>query len=166
VAVAATLAAIVLGLSTLRARDELASARAELTIARERASEAESLQDSLSQLVGDVPSLVASTPVTLTGTSPDVTGRARVFADVDTGRALLLVDGLPVLPPDQVYQLWAIRDGTASDAGAFRVERQGPARIELGESTVVAGAELLAVTVERAPGASAPTSDPILAGRM
>lgn len=164
VAVAATSAAIALGLGSLRLRDDLQAVRAELASARGRAAEAETLRDSLSRLVADVSALVASNPVTLSGTSPDVAGRARVFIDVDTGRTLLLVDDLPVLPPDQVYQLWAIRDGTPTDAGAFRLERAGPAWIELDESTDVSEADLLAVTVERAPGASAPTSDPILAG--
>jgi hypothetical protein len=164
VAVAATVAAIALGLGSLRLRDDLQAVRAELATARARAAEAATLRDSLSRLVADVSSLVASNAVTLSGTSPDVAGRARVFIDVDTGRTLLLVDDLPVLPPDEVYQLWAIRDGTPTDAGAFRLDRAGPAWIELDESTDVSEADLLAVTVERAPGASAPTSDPILAG--
>lgn len=164
VAVAATLAAIALGLGSLRLRDDLQAVRAQLATVRDQAAEAETLRDSLSRLVADVSSLVTSNPVTLSGTSPDMAGRARVFIDVDTGRTLLLVDDLPVLPPDQVYQLWAIRDGTPTDAGAFRLERAGPAWIELSESTDVSEADLLAVTVEQAPGASAPTSDPILAG--
>lgn len=163
-AVAATVAAIALGLAGLGLREDLSGARAELDAMRERVSAADALRDSLSELVRDVSSLVSSSPVTLMGTSPDVVGRARVFVDADTGRTLLLVDDLPVLPPDQVYQLWALRDGESSDAGTFRLEEAGSAWIELTESTDVSGADLLTVTVEKAPGAPAPTSDPILAG--
>lgn len=165
VAVAATLAAIALGLTGLGLRDDLSGVRAELDAMRERAAGADALRDSLSRLVRDVSSLVSSRAVTLTRTSPDVVGRARLFLDVDTGRTLLLVDGLPVLPPDQVYQLWAVRDGEPSDAGVFRLEEEGPAWVELAASTDASRADSMALTVEKAPGARAPTSDPILAGR-
>lgn len=164
VAVAATLAAIALGLNSIRLQGDLASARAELTTAEQGAAQADALRDSLSGLVRDVSTLIDANPVTLSATSPDVVGRARVFVDVDTGRTLLLVDDLPVLPPEQVYQLWSIRDGQPTDAGAFRLEREGPAWIELAESTNLEGVDLLAVTVEQAPGAPAPTTSPILAG--
>lgn len=164
VAVAATVATIGLGLYALDLRGDLQSARAELQTAEGRVEQADALRDSLAGLVADVSSLISSSAVTLSGTSPEVAGRARVFLDVDTGRTLLLVDDLPVLPPEQVYQLWAIRDGEPSDAGAFRLEREGPAWIELDEATDLSEADLLAVTVEQAPGASAPTGDPILVG--
>lgn len=164
VAVAATLAAIALGLTGLGLRDDLSGVRAELDAVRDRAAEADALRDSLSRLVRDVSALVSSRTVTLTRTSPDVVGRARLFLDVDTGRTLLLVDGLPVLRPDQVYQLWGLRDGEPSDAGVFRLEEEGPAWVELAASTDVSTADSLAVTVEKAPGAQIPTSDPILAG--
>jgi hypothetical protein len=164
VAIAATLAAIALGLIGLGLREDLSGVRAELDAMREHVSVADALRDSLSELVRDVSSLVSSSPVTLTGTSPDDIGRARVFVDADAGRTLLLVDELPVLSPDKVYQLWAIRDGEPSGAGTFRLEEAGPAWIELDESTDVTGADLLTMTVEQAPGAQSPTSDPILAG--
>lgn len=164
VAVVATVAAIALGLTGLGLRQDLSGARAELDALRERVSAADVLRDSLSELVRDVSSLISSSPVTLVGTSPDSVGRARVFVDAGTGRTLLLADSLPVLPPDQVYQLWALRDGEASDAGTFRLEEAGSAWIELAGSADVSGADLLTVTVEKAPGAQAPTSDPILAG--
>jgi len=163
-AVAATLAAIVLGLTALRLRSDLNGARVKLASVQERTDEAQALRDSLSRLVRDVSSLVSSSSVTLTGTSSEVVGRARLFIEFDTGRTLLLVDDLPVLPPDEVYQLWAIRGGEASDAGAFRLEREGPAWIELAEAIGLSGAELVVVTVEQAPGAPTPTGKPILAG--
>lgn len=164
VAVVATVAAIALGLMGLGLREDLRGAHAELDAMRERASVADALQDSLSELVRDVSSLISSSPVTLVGTPPDAGGRVRVFVDADTGRTLLLVDDLPVLPPDQVYQLWALRDGESSDAGTFRLQEEGSAWIELAGSTDVSGADRLTVTVEKAPGAPAPTTDPILAG--
>lgn len=163
-AVAATLAAIVLGLTALRLRSDLNGARVNLASVQERADEAQALRDSLSKLVRDVASLVSSSSVTLAGTSPDVVGRARLFIDLDTGRTLLLIDDLPVLAPDEVYQLWVIRGGEPHDAGAFRLEREGPAWIELAEAIDLSGVDLVVMTVEQAPGAPTPTGNPILAG--
>ena len=165
-AVAATVAAIGLGLYAMGLRESLNSTREELRGAEARAGQADALEDSLADLVGDLSALVDSRAVTLSGTSAEVTGRARVFVDLQTGRTLLLVDELPVLPPEQVYQLWAIRGGEPTSAGVFRFEREGPAWIELPDASDVSAAELLAVTIERAPGAPAPTGDPILAGEI
>ncbi len=166
VAVAATLTAIGLGLYSMQLREALNSTREELRGAEIRAADTEALQDSLAELVSDVSALIGSRAVTLSGTSSEGPGRARVFVDLDSGRTLLLVDDLPVLPPEQVYQLWVIRGTEPSSAGVFRLEGEGPAWIELPETTDVSGADLLAVTVERAPGAPAPTKDPILAGEI
>lgn len=163
-AVTATLAAIALGLTGLGLRDDLSAVRTELDAVRERVSEADALRDSLSELVRDVSSLASSRSVTLAPTSPEVVGRARLFLGADTGRMLLLVDGLSVLPPDQVYQLWAVRHGEPSDVGAFRLEAAGPALIDLAAPAHASTADSLVLTVEKAPGSRAPTSDPILAG--
>lgn len=164
VAIAAVVAAIALGLNTMRMQRGLSDTRAELQLARAEAEQAQVvLRDSLSDLVQDVSTIVSANAVTLSGTSPDVVGRARVFVDVDSGRTLLLVDDLPVLPPGKVYQLWAIRGETPSSAGAFRLERPGPSWIHMPEDADLSTADLLAVTIENAPGASAPTSNPILA---
>lgn len=164
VAIAAVLAAIALGLNTVRMQRGLADTRTELETARAEAEQAQVLRDSLSSLVADVSTIVSANAVTLSGTSPDVVGRARVFVDVDSGRTLLLVDDLPVLPPGQVYQLWAIRGETPTSAGAFRLEAPGPSWIHMPEDSDLSTADLLAVTVEQSPGATAPTSNPILAG--
>lgn len=164
VAIAAVLAAIALGLNTVRMQRGLTDTRAELEMARAEAGQARILRDSLSALVADVSTIASANAVTLSGTSPEIAGRARVFVDVETGRTLLLVDDLPVLPPGQVYQLWAIRGETPTSAGAFRLEAAGPAWIHMPEDADLSTADLLAVTVEQAPGATAPTSNPILAG--
>lgn len=164
VAIAAVLAAIALGLNTVRMQRGLADTRSELETARLEAGQVRTLRDSLSALVQDVSTIASANAVTLSGTSPDVVGRARVFIDVDSGRTLLLVDDLAVLPPNQVYQLWAIRGETPTSAGAFRLEAAGPAWIHMPPETDLTGADLLAVTVEQAPGSAAPTSTPILVG--
>lgn len=164
VAIAAVVAAIALGVNTMRMQRGLADTRSELEMARVEAGQAQVLRDSLAALVQDLSTIVSANAVTLSGTSPEQVGRARVFVDVDSGRTLLLVDDLPVLPPGQVYQLWAIRGETPTSAGAFRLETPGPSWIHMPEDTDLSTADLLAVTVERAPGASAPTSNPILAG--
>lgn len=164
VAVVATVVTIGLGLYAVGLREDLQRTRARLQTVEGPAARVEVPRDSLAGMTADVSSLISSNAVTLSGTSPGVMGWARVFQTVDTGRTLLLLDELPVLPPDRVYQLWAIRDGQPTDAGSFRLEREGPAWIELAETTDLSEAHDLALTVEQAPGATAPTGAAILSG--
>jgi anti-sigma-K factor RskA len=103
--------------------------------------------------------------VVLVGTAPGEPGKARAFIDPVTGRALLFVYEMPVLPPDQVYQLWAIRGSKPVDAGTFRVDADRRARVEVSEAAALLGADVLAVTVEPAPGRPEPSGEPILVGR-
>lgn len=87
---------------------------------------------------------------------------ARVFLDPATGRAILFAFELPILPPDTIYELWAIDDGTPRAAGVFRPGPDGRARLEIADAELLEGIDALAVTVEPAPGVDAPTSEPIL----
>lgn len=164
VAVAATVAAIALGWNSLRLQGDLDTALAALASAERRADEARALRDSLATISADLSSLLDSEGVRLTATSPDAPGRGRVFVDLDTGRTVMFVDDLPLLPPDRVYQLWAITSAGTGSLGVFRIEGAGPAWIELQAANDRGGADRLILTVEEAPGAEAPTGDPILAG--
>ncbi|MBI3954181.1 MAG: anti-sigma factor [Chloroflexi bacterium] len=75
-------------------------------------------------------------------------------------RALLLVRGLPTLPPDKTYQVWLLKDGKPVGAGLFQVEAGREA------AAVVTGDlsryDLLAVTVEPAGGLPLPSGAIVL----
>ena len=100
--------------------------------------------------------------VTLTGTAEQPAGRARVFIDPLTGRALVFVYDLDVLGPDLVYQLWAIKGTTPVDAGVFTVDANGRGRLETELIDALLGADALAVTIEASPGQPSPTGAIVL----
>lgn len=150
-----------------RTRSELATAdasRSELSAADAARSELDSLRAGLASLRADLAFVAGPDAAVhgLTGTGVLPTGRARVFLDPATGRAILFAYELPLLPPDTVYELWAITDGTPRAAGVFTPGPDGRARLEIADARLLADVDELAVTVEPAPGTDAPTSDPVL----
>jgi len=92
-------------------------------------------------------------------------GSGRVVVDPASGEAAIVVAGLPPLPSDQTYELWAIRgEAPPEPAGLFAVPGDRPSaakgsRIERpGEVTA------FAVSIEPAAGSRAPTGAIVLAG--
>ena len=77
-------------------------------------------------------------------------------------QAILIVNNLPPLPPDQVYQVWLIQNGQPQGAGILSTPT--------GETAMPADMsryQQIAITIEPGPnGSPAPTSQPILAGRL
>ena len=89
-------------------------------------------------------------------------GTGRLVVDAD-GQAVLVVEGLEPAPAGKTYELWIVPGGdiaAASPAGLFP-GRDGTEIVRL-EGTVTAG-DVVAVTVEAAAGADAPTTQPIVA---
>jgi len=84
-----------------------------------------------------------------------LTGARGALVVRDNGDAAL-VTSLPPAPSGKTYQLWVIRNGTPKSAGLY-----GGGRSVLVAGRVAAGTTV-AVTVERAGGARAPTTKPIL----
>ena len=168
--------AFVFGLGNVELRNQAAvmqvsldSARTALALAEgEAAAAADSLRRSLEgaeAALGIAGSRGASS-VMLSGTEVQPFAWARAFIDPVTGRALLLIHDLPVLPPDTVYQLWAIRGDTPAPAGTLTVGADGNGRLESEDADLWLGANVLAVTVEPAPGRLAPTGPIVLAGSL
>jgi hypothetical protein len=156
--------ALFLGVSNLRLRDRADRLTAEVEEARERLAEADSAAVRLADLQSDLDLLSGpgSSGPTLAGTGPAPGARARVFLDPATGRALLFAYDLPILQPGDVYELWAIHDGTPRPAGTFRPGGGGRARLEITDRALLEGVDALAVTVEPEPGTGAPTGDMVL----
>lgn len=77
-------------------------------------------------------------------------------------QAIVVVNGLPPLPPGRVYQLWLIQNGTPSGAGIFSTPTGETAlRVDLSRY------QMVAITIEPGPaGSPAPTSPPILTGAV
>ncbi len=165
--------AFVFGLGNVELRNQavvmqasLDSARTALAVAEGEAAAADSLRRTLEgaeAALGIAGSRGASS-VMLSGTEAQPFAWARAFIDPVTGRTLLLIHDLPVLPPDTVYQLWAIRGDTPTPAGTLTVGADGSGRLESEDADLWLGANVLAVTVEPAPGRPAPTGPIVLAG--
>ncbi|MGH2795782.1 MAG: anti-sigma factor, partial [Actinomycetota bacterium] len=74
------------------------------------------------------------------------------------GEAVLVARDVAAPADGYVLQLWLMRDGVPTDAGVF-VPEEGVAVLALGRDA--GGFDAVAVTVERAPGARAPSGAPI-----
>ena len=94
---------------------------------------------------------------------PDASGRLVVQGQGDNG-AILRVQGMPSLQPDQVYQAWVLRDGAIVPQPTFDVGDTGGGAVAIPDN--LSGAQEVLVTRERRGGARAPTEEPILAVRL
>jgi hypothetical protein len=75
----------------------------------------------------------------------------------------LIGSGLPAAPSDRVYELWLFHGRTPRPAGTFRpTGRVTVVRVGFDASS----ADLAAITIERAPGAKKPTTQPIFQGSL
>lgn len=78
----------------------------------------------------------------------------------------MVVDGLPYLEPANQYQLWLIRNGMRTSGGAFSVNEQGYASIEIYAHDPLISYPGFGITIEPAGGSEAPTGDRVLAGEL
>jgi anti-sigma-K factor RskA len=79
------------------------------------------------------------------------------------GEAVLVARDLAGPGDGRVFQLWLMRAGTPVDAGTFLPD-DGVVILGLGHDA--SGFDAVAVTIERAPGARAPTSAPIFSASL
>lgn len=102
----------------------------------------------------------------LSGTEMAKDARARLAYDHNTGRAMLMAEGLPPAPAGKAYQLWFIVEGKPPmPGGVFTTDAQG--RAELHDQMPPEGrnAGIFAVTLERAGGVPAPEGKAFLQGK-
>ncbi|MEA2677167.1 MAG: hypothetical protein QOJ81_1308 [Chloroflexota bacterium] len=81
-----------------------------------------------------------------------------------SGAGYLVMVGLPDAPAGQTYQAWYLVDGQATSAGLMTVDAEGYAILD--GMSGMAGANLVALTIERAGGVAQPTGDPVAAGEL
>ncbi|MGH7567089.1 MAG: anti-sigma factor domain-containing protein [Gemmatimonadota bacterium] len=165
-AAAAVLAALTVGLGLWAARlaDERDRLRAAVDRLEERVAAADSAEERVAALQEDLDLVSApgSAVHGLVGTQALPQAGARVFVDPVTGRALLFAYDLPVLGPDELYELWAIGAEGPRAAGVFRPGDEGRARLEIPDPELLRDVQTLAVTVEPAPGVEQPTGEIVL----
>lgn len=90
----------------------------------------------------------------------DADGTTTVSAVVEGDRGYVLAEGLEPLDAGLTYQLWGISDGRARSLGLLG-DTPSLETFEVQE-----GVTTLAITRERSPGATQPTSDPLVAGDL
>jgi hypothetical protein len=93
--------------------------------------------------------------------------RGWLLFDPGTRQALLRVSGLPPLPPEKTYALWAFAGDQPVPAGTFDVTGEAPAAFPLPKRDAFGGAPArFAVSVEAKGGAAAlaPAGEVVLAG--
>ena len=165
-AAAAVLAALAVGLGLWAARlaDERDRLRAAVDRLEERVAAADSTEERVAALQEDLDLVGApgSAMHGLVGTQALPQAGARVFVDPVTGRALLFAYDLPVLGPDELYELWAIGAEGPRAAGVFRPDDEGRARLEIPDPELLRDVQTLAVTVEPSPGVEQPTGEIVL----
>lgn len=104
---------------------------------------------------GDVAAVLAAADATALDIEVESGGFARFHYSPSLDRAVLVTNGLPATATDEVYELWLFHDGEPVPAGVLAVDESGRASSVVEGS--VTGAEMLAVTVEPAPGVPEPT---------
>ena len=134
--------AVALGVDAYRARRELALERELRTALQE-------------------PNVVLSFALSGRGDASGATGR--VSLDLDARRGAVALHGLPALPADHVYALWADVAGRAVPCGAFRVtDGRAIAQFAVPVDAYTAPIGRLFLTVEAAPLPPAPTGPTLM----
>lgn len=88
-------------------------------------------------------------------------GTAELIWSIERQQSAIVIDELPELPENKVYQLWYIDGGGATPAGTFEPASQGKT-LRVLDGTMSAG-DTIGVTVEPAGGSEQPTTDPVVA---
>lgn len=160
--------AAALGVWALQVAEQLDRRETALAEARTELAAMDSLRARLDAARANFGSLAspATRAHSLSGTESRPAASARIYIDPRTGRALILGEELAILPPDSVYQLWAIRGQTPASVGTFQVDDLGSARIPVPDPAVLRQADALAVTVEPAPGRPRPSGEIILSSSL
>jgi hypothetical protein len=104
--------------------------------------------------------------VRLAGLPPSPGAKANLLWNPAAQTGVLLGSGLPQIPPDRVYELWAFAGNEPVPAGIFEVDEAGHAFLRLPPLPRAKRYEKFAVTVEPAGGVPKPTSPPRLLGSL
>ncbi len=100
----------------------------------------------------------AATRIQLMGSQTAPNARATLMFDKQTGRAVLLTEGLPMTSADKAYEVWFIPKGHSPMPGKmFTVDPAGHAMITEQMPAEAMNGAVIAITVEPKNGSAAPT---------
>jgi len=163
-AIAASLALIVVGTDDAVRRRELAGASRENArlASRERRAQEQLAEKTLRARFLEDPDVQA---ILLTGLGPQPGARGKIIYSPRARRAIFVSAGLSPLSADRQYELWFLAAGKAIPAGTFDPVSGAPSVFE---SAIVppgvAAVEKFAVTIEPRGGTPQPTGPMVLAG--
>jgi len=99
-----------------------------------------------------------ATKIQLNGMPAAPNARATLMFDKQTGRAVLLTDGLPATSADKAYEVWFIPKGRSPMPGkVFTVDASGHAMVMERMPPEAMDGAVIAITVEPKNGSTAPT---------
>jgi anti-sigma-K factor RskA len=104
--------------------------------------------------------------VRLAGLPPSPGASGHLLWNAATRTGLLLTAGLPRLPRDRIYELWAIAGTEPIPAGTFGVDAAGHALVRLPPLPPVKRVTKFAVTLEPAGGVPKPSGPMLLVGSL
>jgi anti-sigma-K factor RskA len=149
---------LVISWNLITARKELHEHQAQIAALQTQAAQREQLIQFLSDPQVRV--------VNLAGLPASPSARAQLLWNPLSRTGLLLVTGLPQIPRDKEYELWAIAGAEPVPAGVFIVNEQGLALFRLPTLPEAKNYDKFAVTLEPAGGVPKPTGTMVLLGSL
>jgi anti-sigma-K factor RskA len=162
--------------------DEMAQNNAELiatnnalqTEVAETAVAQTTLEAQITELQNELDSVLAAIPfdssqvyaVTLPGTEDQPDASAELVIDPVSNTALLIVDGMPELPQNSVYQVLLIRGTEHETAETFRVDTQGEGVLLVHSTEPLQSFDAVGVSIEPEGGSVQRTGDIVLLGNI
>ncbi|WP_420644901.1 anti-sigma factor domain-containing protein [Candidatus Leptofilum sp.] len=104
--------------------------------------------------------------VTLPGTENQPEASAQIVIDPETNTALLIVDGMPALPENSVYQVLLIRGTEHETAETFRVDTDGEGVLLVNSTEPLQSFDSIGVSIEPEGGSVQRTGDIVLLGSI
>jgi anti-sigma-K factor RskA len=152
-AVAACLSIAFLGFSVWKVRKDLDVSNSEIAQLKEKLTSTETELAKASELL--TPNTVSAS---LAGLEDAPNAKAKLIYDKASGKAYLIVEGLPIAPQGKAYQLWYIAGKAPVSGGVFKASANGKGELR-GEIPVTErqSSTIFAVTLEPEQGVPAPT---------
>jgi len=154
VAAVATAAAVILGISQVSVRSQLAATRSQLAAIRNQLASAESRNH-------EITAVLAAADARLVSGQTTKGGAVTAIVSQNEAKLVVLTANLPDLPASEVYELWLLGPGgTAKPSGLLGQPQNG--RTEPVVASGLVPGYKLGLTVEPAGGTLKPTTTPIL----
>lgn len=110
------------------------------------------------------PEMLGVINLTPAGNDPYATGVIIVSADRSHGT--LVVDNLRLLPEDQQYQLWLVKDSYRVSGGVFSVDDEGYGALWVHSDEPLGNFTSFGITIEPHGGSEYPTGERVLMGGL